>query len=916
LNGLRPQRLRIFREERKRGTARGISIENRVVDDSPRQVKFSGGARFWRHYREPRTHRFRKTEPEGLKRGRVEEEISGGKKRRELLSVFLETQQLDVGALLCLFLDPDALGTVAKDEQLDVGLEGDAVEHREDDVPAFFAGEAAGGDQETPFRPAAEGARAELFVAEFGSEEFLVDAERDHAHAGDAVLGELRAEPLGSDDGRVAAGEERADAGPEGGEQAVGGAVGDLHLAEALAEVGVDEVRVPDEGADAKARPWDDVRRERPEVRAVNLKHIGLRLADGARDGRYLKEQVIGRVVGDGRAPKSPDFRTSRAVDGSGRLVSRRRRLFETQVVAELAPGPGGEHQLVVPPLAQNLTLHREMAANTSPSLRVELRNVNDAHASSAAEGRRGNAAASEVQGPDTTVHPVVDTASALRSGGPRSAFWKTEAGNQQSLVTDLPPFAQLAARHGRPLKVAILSDFTRIAYANGAAFQTRFLYQELQRCGHHVTVIGPKDPESKPGDVPPGTIELPSLPVAMYPGLHVPMPMESWVFDADQFDFDIVFAQTTSLLLKFGVWLRHMKGIPVLCVNTTHLVAAYDVLLPEELSKIPLVHTAIHATLKRPYEKLYASIFNESDGLVVLSEGLRTYWRERGVTAPIHVIPRAVQPEVFDRPLGDDPFPAALGHHGDGPRYLVAGRHTREKCQDRTIRIFAKHIVPELPDATLTLLGLGPDTEYYKRIAQELGVGDKVFFPGEVPFTKMVDWYGYADVFLHTSLSETYGNVLGEALWCGTPTVGFADGMGASYQIQDGMNGLLLAPGNDRDDEAAADASFGRAAVNLYRDGGLRQRLGTAASRFARERCSPVAVQTRIANAFTSAQDHIKTSGDRAASERPRLFRWWTTARDFRPWALYNGMTALIGKVRPAHAKNEAKHPQMHTAK
>lgn len=805
-------------------------------------------------------------------------------------------------------MDPDAFRTVTKNEQFDVGLEGDAVEHREDDVPAFFASEAAGGDQETPVPTTAEITRTELFVAEFRPEECFVDTKRDDANAGNAVLGELGAKPLGGDDRRVAAGKERPDARPEGGEEAVGSHVGDFHLAKALAEVRVDEVRVPDERPDAEARPRDDVCGERAQVGTVNLKDIGLRLPDRSGDGRYLKKQMVRRVVGDGRASKPPDFRTSWALDASGP--------FETQVVAELAPGPGGEDQLVVPPLAQNLTLHREMAANTSPSLRVELRNVNDAHASSAAEGRRGNAAASEVHVPDTTVHPIVDTASALRSGGPRSAFWKTEAGNQQSLVTDLPPFAQLAARHGRPLKVAILSDFTRIAYANGAAFQTRFLYQELQRCGHHVTVIGPKDPESKPGDVPPGTIELPSLPVAMYPGLHVPMPMESWVFDADQFDFDIVFAQTTSLLLKFGVWLRHMKGIPVLCVNTTHLVAAYDVLLPEELSKIPLVHTAIHATLKRPYEKLYASIFNESDGLVVLSEGLRTYWRERGVTAPIHVIPRAVQPEVFDRPLGDDPFPAALGHHGDGPRYLVAGRHTREKCQDRTIRIFAKHIVPALPDATLTLLGLGPDTEFYKRIAQELGVGDKVFFPGEVPFTKMVDWYGYADVFLHTSLSETYGNVLGEALWCGTPTVGFADGMGASYQIQDGMNGLLLAPGNDRDDEAAADASFGRAAVNLYRDPGLRQRLGTAASRFARERCSPVAVQTKIANAFTSAQDHIKTSGDRPASERPRLFRWWTTARDFRPWALYNGMTALIGKVRPAHAKNEAKHPQMHTAK
>ena len=87
-------------------------------------------------------------------------------------------------------------------------------------------------------------------------------------------------------------------------------------------------------------------------------------------------------------------------------------------------------------------------------------------------------------------------------------------------------------------------------------------------------------------------------------------------------------------------------------------------------------------------------------------------------------------------------------------------------------------------PDATLTLVGDGPDREYYERVAQSLGAGDRVIFTGEVPWTKMADFYRYADVFLHASLSETYGNVLGEALWCGTPTVAFADGMGSDLWV------------------------------------------------------------------------------------------------------------------------------------
>ncbi len=477
-------------------------------------------------------------------------------------------------------------------------------------------------------------------------------------------------------------------------------------------------------------------------------------------------------------------------------------------------------------------------------------------------------------------------------------------------------PFAALAARQGRPLRIAILSDFTRIPYANGAVFQTRFLYQELRRCGHEVTVIGPHDPDADPAELAPGTVELPSVPLKTYPGVHLPMPLAPWIFDPDRWSFDLCFAQTTSLLLEFGLWLREMKGVPLLCVNTTHLVAAYDVLLPERLSKNDFLQAGLHLTLKRPFERLFSSIYNGSDGLVVLSEGLRDYWRERGVTAPIHVIPRTVQPDVFDRPIGADPYSHLAEDEGAtqrGARILCAGRHTREKSQDRVIRIFARHVLPVEPDATLTLVGDGPDGAHYRQVAHDLGVEHRVFFTGEVPWTTMADYYRYADVFAHASLSETYGNVLGEALWCGTPTVGFADGMGVSAQIQDGQNGILIAPGKGDELEASADAAFGRALVQLVRDPAARARLGTAASKRARERCAPAVVQQRMADAFQHAQDHALASGLRPVVHRPRVMQWLTTLRHARPWTAFNGLIYLGGHLRPSTGvRRQRLHPGM----
>jgi glycosyltransferase involved in cell wall biosynthesis len=207
--------------------------------------------------------------------------------------------------------------------------------------------------------------------------------------------------------------------------------------------------------------------------------------------------------------------------------------------------------------------------------------------------------------------------------------------------------------------------------------------------------------------------------------------------------------------------------------------------------------------------------------------------------------------------------------------------------------------------------VGDGPDTELYRRVARSVGAEHRVFFTGEVPWMTMPDFYRYADVFVHASLSETYGNVMGESLWCGTPTVAFADGMGVSSQIQDGVNGVLFAPGKGDEAENAADAAFGRAVVELVRDPRARAQLGKAAAKRARERCSPLAVEQRIADAFQHAQDHACACGLRPVAQRPKVMQWLTTLKHARPWTAYNGIIYLSGHLRPAKTgRRERIHP------
>lgn len=387
----------------------------------------------------------------------------------------------------------------------------------------------------------------------------------------------------------------------------------------------------------------------------------------------------------------------------------------------------------------------------------------------------------------------------------------------------------------------------------------------------------------------------LPSLPLRNHPGVRLALPSRGVLQALERDPPDIVLAQTSSALLELGSWLRERARVPFVCVNTLHLPSAYNVLLPDRWNENDNVGYLFSHKLMPWVERQCAATYNRSDGLIVLAEGLKNYWQERGVKVPISVIPRCVDPRLFASPSARDPFPERAAR---GRRILVVCRHTREKNLERLLTIFARLIVPAVPDATLTLVGDGPDHDTFRATAVELGVGDRTFFPGEQSLAEVGAYYQNADLFVYTSLSETYGQVVSEALFSGLACVAFADGMGVSQQIESGKTGVLVPPGPD---EAAADWRFASEVAALLRDSRRRRALGARARRSAEARADLERSVERYYAAFERARRHLDESGPVERSAGAGLWRWT---------ALHMATAALGTLRKPALVNRNGRRP------
>jgi glycosyltransferase involved in cell wall biosynthesis len=138
------------------------------------------------------------------------------------------------------------------------------------------------------------------------------------------------------------------------------------------------------------------------------------------------------------------------------------------------------------------------------------------------------------------------------------------------------------------------------------------------------------------------------------------------------------------------------------------------------------------------------------------------------------------------------------------GPQLIAIGNLKQEKDFPLLLEAFAK--VRQQVNARLLILGEGQERNRLEGRRAKLGLDAFVDMPGFV-----ANPYAYlarADLFLLSSASEGFGNVVVEALACGTPIVS-TDCSGPREILADGRHGRLVAVGDPHEFASAILAAL-----------------------------------------------------------------------------------------------------------
>jgi glycosyltransferase involved in cell wall biosynthesis len=292
--------------------------------------------------------------------------------------------------------------------------------------------------------------------------------------------------------------------------------------------------------------------------------------------------------------------------------------------------------------------------------------------------------------------------------------------------------------------------------------------------------------------------VGLPSFSFPLYPDLRLVPPLFNVDQELVEFNPDLVLLINPAFLGLVGLRKGRDLEIPV--------VASYHTDLP--------YYTEAYGVglFTEPVWRYFRWLHNQADLTLAPSNFTKTQIEEHGFER-VEIWRHGVDTDVFSPRFRTFEWRERLTDgRSDASLLLYVGRLATEKRVG-----WLRTVLEQVPGTCLALVGDGPLREEL----EERFAGTPTVFAGYLKGEDLSAAYASADIFAFPSASETFGNVVLEAMASGVPVVAAASG-GPVDLVQDGINGFLF--------QADSVADMVARIARLVRDKSYLRRLSASA--------------------------------------------------------------------------------------
>lgn len=354
-------------------------------------------------------------------------------------------------------------------------------------------------------------------------------------------------------------------------------------------------------------------------------------------------------------------------------------------------------------------------------------------------------------------------------------------------------------------MRIAIFSD-TYVPEINGVALTLQRYTDYLEESGIEYQLFVPSSSEPVPSV--PQVQRLMSIPFILYRNCRFTIPNPAHINQVlDKFQPTLIHIATPFNIGLYGLHYGKKNHIPMVASYHTHFD---DYLAYYHLSFFKNAIWKYMEWFHRSFEKVYAPSLSTKEKLL-----------SRKIHTDIDIWGRGVDHRFYS-PIKKSPYFFKEYYQIKNKKILLyVGRIAPEKDIQMVLDTFY-HLPEHLKkDAQLVIVGDGPLYETLSKQHQE-----SITWTGFLEGEPLSAAYASSDLFLFPSSTETFGNVVLEALSSGLPVIG-ANAGGVQNLIEDGVNGFLCEPKNLE--------AFTRKTAKLLEDKSTRDVFAAEARKFAK---------------------------------------------------------------------------------